>query len=202
MVLMTSVAFLTLIGSVLAASRITWSFARDEALVFSRFVKMINPKQGVPIFALCFNAFWISAIGCIYLGSTTGSYYSLPPYGWVQGWNATESSFQHYCQRWSAGRADFICLSSSTSLMATAKRSLSTAEEPLQYGNRRLVCKLDCGCLDMPCASHIQLPYCETGDRPEHEWVDEKNISVSYLNRAKKLIGAHWTCQTTLVQCW
>ncbi len=73
MVLMTSVAFLTLIGSVLAASRITWSFARDEALVFSGFVKKINHKQDVPIFALCFNAFWISAIGCIYLGSTTGN---------------------------------------------------------------------------------------------------------------------------------
>ena len=76
MVLMTGVAFLTLIGSVLAASRITWSFARDEALVFSNSVKKIDRKQGVPLAALCFNAFWISAIGCIYLGSTTGSYIS------------------------------------------------------------------------------------------------------------------------------
>ena len=73
MVLMTGVALLTLIGSILAASRITWSFARDEALVFSKFVKQIDRKQGVPALALCFNAFWISALGCVYLGSTTGS---------------------------------------------------------------------------------------------------------------------------------
>ena len=74
MILMTSVAFLTLIGSVLAASRITWSFARDEALTLSRLVKKINKKQGVPILALCFNAFWIGIIGFIYLGSSTGIY--------------------------------------------------------------------------------------------------------------------------------
>ena len=74
MVLMTAVAFLTLIGSTLAASRITWSFARDEALIFSKFIKKIDHKQGVPMFALYFNAFWIGAIGCIHLGSTTGSY--------------------------------------------------------------------------------------------------------------------------------
>ena len=72
MVLLTSVAFLTLLGSVLAASRITWAFARDEALILSRFVKKIDRRQGVPVWALCFNAFWILAIGCIYLGSTRG----------------------------------------------------------------------------------------------------------------------------------
>ena len=79
MVLMTSVAFLTLIGSILAASKMTWSFARDEVLVFSRFVKKIDQRQGVPLAALCFNAFWISAIGCIYLGSTTGNYIARQP---------------------------------------------------------------------------------------------------------------------------
>lgn len=73
MALMTSVAFLTLIGSVLAASKITWSLARDEALILSKFVKKIDRKQGVPVLALCFNALWIGIIGCIYLGSSTGT---------------------------------------------------------------------------------------------------------------------------------
>ena len=72
MALLTSVTALIFIGSVLAASRITWSLARDEAIIFSKYIKKIDPKQGVPIWALCFNAFWILAIGCIYLGSTTG----------------------------------------------------------------------------------------------------------------------------------
>jgi len=72
MVLMICVAFLTLLGSVLAASRITWAFARDEALIFARFIKKIDRKQGVPLYALLFNSFWILALGCIFLASTTG----------------------------------------------------------------------------------------------------------------------------------
>ncbi|KAL9122703.1 MAG: hypothetical protein Q9187_000741 [Circinaria calcarea] len=72
MVLMTSVAFLTLLGSVLAASRITWAFARDDALIWSKYIKKIDPKRDVPVWALLFNALWILIIGCIYLGSTTG----------------------------------------------------------------------------------------------------------------------------------
>lgn len=98
MVLMTAVAFLTLIGSTLAASRITWSFARDDALVFSKFVKKIDRKQGVPIFALCFNAFWMGAIGCIYLGSTTGSYTMLHSVFLDTKLNGHIFSFQHHCQ--------------------------------------------------------------------------------------------------------
>ena len=70
---MASVAFLTLIGSVLAASKITWSLARDEAVLWSKSVKKIDPKLAVPVWALCLNAFWILVLGCIYLASTTGN---------------------------------------------------------------------------------------------------------------------------------
>lgn len=53
------------------ASRLTWSFARDRALIFSNQLGQIHPKLEVPVWALIFNSFVIFIIGCIYLGSTT-----------------------------------------------------------------------------------------------------------------------------------
>lgn len=53
------------------ASRLTWSFARDRALVFSDQIGHVHPSLGVPVWALLFNAFIVFVIGCIYLGSTT-----------------------------------------------------------------------------------------------------------------------------------
>ncbi len=53
------------------ASRLTWSFARDDALIFSKFLNRVNPSLGVPIYALLFNQLIVMIIGCIYLGSTT-----------------------------------------------------------------------------------------------------------------------------------
>ena len=53
------------------ASRLTFSFARDDALIFSRYIGRINQGLGVPPYALFFNAFVVFIIGCIYLGSTT-----------------------------------------------------------------------------------------------------------------------------------
>ncbi|KAJ4984182.1 choline transport [Stagonosporopsis vannaccii] len=53
------------------ASRLTWSFARDDALFGSRWLSKINEKQQVPIAALLFNFAIMFIIGCIYLGSTS-----------------------------------------------------------------------------------------------------------------------------------
>ncbi|KAG9199199.1 hypothetical protein G6514_008946 [Epicoccum nigrum] len=53
------------------ASRLTWSFARDDALFGSRWLGKINEKQQVPIAALLFNFVIMFTIGCIYLGSTS-----------------------------------------------------------------------------------------------------------------------------------
>lgn len=53
------------------ASRLTWSFARDDALFGSRWLGKINDKQQVPIAALLFNFGIMFIIGCIYLGSTS-----------------------------------------------------------------------------------------------------------------------------------
>ena len=53
------------------ASRLTWSFARDRALVFSGRIGRIHPTLGVPVWALLANALVVFIMGCIYLGSTT-----------------------------------------------------------------------------------------------------------------------------------
>lgn len=45
--------------------------------MFSAHVGKIDSRQGVPIWALCFNAFCILAIGCIHLGSTIGKPFDL-----------------------------------------------------------------------------------------------------------------------------
>lgn len=53
------------------ASRLTWSFARDDALFGSRWLGKIDEKQQVPVAALLFNFAIMFIIGCIYLGSTS-----------------------------------------------------------------------------------------------------------------------------------
>jgi choline transport protein len=64
-------ALFALNGSHQTASRLTWSFARDNALFGSQWLNKISPKQEVPIAALVFNFAIMFVIGCIYLGSTS-----------------------------------------------------------------------------------------------------------------------------------
>jgi choline transport protein len=58
-------------GSQQTASRLTWSFARDNAMFGSRWLNKISPRQEVPVAALIFNFAIMFVIGCIYLGSTS-----------------------------------------------------------------------------------------------------------------------------------
>ena len=69
---MTVAAFITSIGSVQTGSRLTWSLARDDAMVLSKAIKRTNIQLGVPVWALLFNAFWLFVIGCVYLVSSSG----------------------------------------------------------------------------------------------------------------------------------
>uniref|UniRef100_A0A0B7KKZ8 Amino acid transporter n=1 Tax=Bionectria ochroleuca TaxID=29856 RepID=A0A0B7KKZ8_BIOOC len=52
-------------------SRMTWSFANDKALIFSDYLSKVTAKDKVPLGALCFNAFLIFLIGCLYLISSS-----------------------------------------------------------------------------------------------------------------------------------
>jgi amino acid transporter len=58
-------------------SRMTWSFANDQALLFSDFLKVVSPKLKVPLRALLFNAGLVFLIGCLYLISSTGKCHSI-----------------------------------------------------------------------------------------------------------------------------
>ena len=66
MLLFTSIAVLQ------TSSRLTWSLARDDALLGATHLKRMHPKLGVPLWALLFNAAWVLVLGIVYLGSSTG----------------------------------------------------------------------------------------------------------------------------------
>ncbi|OAL44418.1 hypothetical protein IQ07DRAFT_251236 [Pyrenochaeta sp. DS3sAY3a] len=52
-------------------SRMTWSLAHDDGLLFSNWLKKVDEKKKIPFNALCFNSIIIFLIGCLYLISTT-----------------------------------------------------------------------------------------------------------------------------------
>lgn len=55
-------------------SRLAWSFARDRGLPFSSFLNNIHPTLGVPLRAHAVSSIIVSALGCLYLGSSTALY--------------------------------------------------------------------------------------------------------------------------------
>lgn len=61
----------TLIGVQQTASRLTWSFARDDALIWSDYIKRVDIALKLPVWAMLFNFVWTSMLGCIYLASST-----------------------------------------------------------------------------------------------------------------------------------
>ncbi|KZL87436.1 choline transport [Colletotrichum incanum] len=58
-------------GALQTASRLTWSFARDDAIICSSFLQKLHPNLGVPVNALLVNFVLIFALGCVFLGSST-----------------------------------------------------------------------------------------------------------------------------------
>ncbi|GIC85644.1 putative choline transport protein [Aspergillus udagawae] len=53
------------------ASRLTWSFARDDALFFSRRLASVHPSLNVPVYSLLLNGLLVLLIGIVYVCSTT-----------------------------------------------------------------------------------------------------------------------------------
>ena len=69
--LITFTGYFALNATQQTSSRLTWSFARDHGLIFSKQLSQISPRLGVPVWALLFNCFVVFVMGCIYLGSPT-----------------------------------------------------------------------------------------------------------------------------------
>ncbi|KAJ5180521.1 hypothetical protein N7492_003731 [Penicillium capsulatum] len=58
-------------GITATASRMTWSFARDQGLPFSHFLKQVNHRTKVPIVSVSVVCGFACALTLIYIGSTT-----------------------------------------------------------------------------------------------------------------------------------
>jgi choline transport protein len=70
-ILLIAIALFSLNGCMKSSSRLTWSFARDDALFASKYFGRIHPKFRVPVWGAVFNSVVIFIIGCVYLGSAT-----------------------------------------------------------------------------------------------------------------------------------
>lgn len=70
-VLVCFAATFALIGAQETASRLTWSLARDDALLGSKWMGKMHDRLDVPVWAIIFNASVVFIIGCIYLGSSS-----------------------------------------------------------------------------------------------------------------------------------
>ncbi|RDW74548.1 putative choline transport protein [Aspergillus mulundensis] len=53
------------------ASRLTWSFARDDALFYSKKLSSIHPTLGVPVYALILDGVLVFLVGIVYVCSST-----------------------------------------------------------------------------------------------------------------------------------
>lgn len=58
-------------GITSSSSRMTWSFARDKGLPFSRFLQKVHPSTRVPIVSVCVVCALACALTLIYIGSDT-----------------------------------------------------------------------------------------------------------------------------------
>jgi choline transport protein len=70
-VLLCCAAVFALIGAQQTASRLTWSLARDRAIIGSKWLSKIDTMFEVPVWSLAFNFVIMFIIGCIYLGSSS-----------------------------------------------------------------------------------------------------------------------------------
>lgn len=70
-VLLIFAATFALVGAQETASRLTWSLARDNSLLGSKWLGRMHPLLEVPVWALILNYSINFIIGCIYLGSST-----------------------------------------------------------------------------------------------------------------------------------
>ncbi|KAJ5989526.1 hypothetical protein N7481_004736 [Penicillium waksmanii] len=70
-VLLCCAATFALIGAQQTASRLTWSLARDRAIMGSHWLSQIHSQCQVPVWGLIFNFAVMFIIGCVYLGSSS-----------------------------------------------------------------------------------------------------------------------------------
>lgn len=70
-VLLCCAAVFALIGAQQTASRLTWSLARDRAIIGSDWLSEMHTRLETPVWSLVFNFVTMFIIGCVYLGSSS-----------------------------------------------------------------------------------------------------------------------------------
>lgn len=75
------VAMLALNAMHQTASRLTWSFASDNAMIFSSTLKKVNTRFRLPLNALLLNYAACFIIGLLHLASSSGESRSIPGIG-------------------------------------------------------------------------------------------------------------------------
>lgn len=70
-VIIAIISLFAITGAQQTASRLTYSIARDDAVVLSTFLSRIHPRWDVPVWALLANSFAVFLLGCVNLGSTS-----------------------------------------------------------------------------------------------------------------------------------
>lgn len=63
--------FFSALGSLAAASRMTWSFARDNGLPFSRYLSMIDRRTTIPVVSILVVTAFAALLALINIGNTT-----------------------------------------------------------------------------------------------------------------------------------
>lgn len=66
-----TIGLFAILGAQQTASRLTFSLARDDAIVLSKHLSRVSPQWDVPVLALLFNCFCVFLLGCVNLGSTS-----------------------------------------------------------------------------------------------------------------------------------
>ena len=71
LVMIAFVLFVSLFNILASAARLTWAFARDNGLPFSKTFAYVHPTLKIPINSLCLVGFIMCLLALIYIGSTT-----------------------------------------------------------------------------------------------------------------------------------
>lgn len=148
MAMMLMALFITSIGSVQSGSRLTWSFARDDAIIFSAYVKKTHDRLGVPGWALLFNGFWLAVLGCVHLISSSGLFLMTKPQDYSL---LTLPSIQRLHWNSHADRVDLIQLPCRLTNVAMARSKIFANQQPFLFRQIRVAGQRNCCGLDSFC---------------------------------------------------
>ena len=196
MAMMLLALFITSIGSVQSGSRLTWSFAQDDAIFLSAHVKRTHDRLGIPGWAILFNGFWLSVLGCVHLISSSGeqSYPINKQRSILQVENRLRfHSIQRLHRNSHAYGAHFFLLSSGAAHVATPGSKAFTHPKPLLSREVWMAGQRRGGELDGFCPGDFQPSCCPTCEWGIHEYVTTLRRSRAKYTKADDFSSSDYT---------